>query len=342
MKNACARLSLFLALIAAILAFSAPLPVAYALPPAPAPAPAGIDTPGFYRLLVGDFEVVALFDGHSRLSQQLLKGINAKDAQALLQRAFHSADRPLLTSVNAYLVHTGQNLVLVDTGAAACFGPTLGNVQNNLKAAGYKPEDVDTILLTHMHPDHVCGLTDQEGKEVFPEATVWVARDEAAYWLSEEIAAKTPEETQAMFRFARDAVAPYAANGRFKTFVPGEVLLSGIATAPSNGHTPGHSGYFFASQGQSLLIWGDIAHNQAIQFARPEVAIEFDADQKQAIAARKQIFADAARKRLLIAGAHLPFPGIGHIVAEKNGYRWVPVEFGQNFPDREAGTKTGR
>ena len=335
MKNICARLISSLALVFTL----AQMPVALALPPAPPPKPAAIESPGFYRMLLGDFELIALFDGHSRLSSQLLKGISAADANTLLQRAFHPVDRPVQTSVNAYLVHTGQNIVLVDTGAAACFGPTLGNVLSNLKAAGYEPEDIDTVLLTHMHPDHVCGLTDSAGNEVFPYATVWVSKDEAAYWLSEEIAAKAPEGMQKMFSSARDAIAPYAASGRFKTFLPGEVLLSGIATSPTPGHTPGHSGYFFASQGQSLLIWGDIVHNHAIQFARPEVAIEFDIDTKQAIATRKKVFADVAKKRILVAGSHLPFPGIGHVVAEKNGYRWAPVDFGQNFPDREGAPK---
>ncbi|MDR3221148.1 MAG: MBL fold metallo-hydrolase [Candidatus Accumulibacter sp.] len=299
------------------------------------PAPAGTQVPGFFRTVVGNLEVVgslevtALYDGQTEVPQRLLHGLDARAVQTLLREAFVSADRPMQTAVNAYIVHTGQNLVLVDTGAAACFGPALGNVRRNLEAAGYRPEDIDTVLLTHLHADHACGLTDKAGTAVFPNATVWASRNEAAFWLNEETAAQAPDGKRQAFDLARAAVAPYVASGRFKTYAAGDVLLPGLVVEPSPGHTPGHTGYLFASH---LLVWGDIVHSHAVQFAHPEVSIEFDSDRKKAIATRKQVFADAARRRLLVAGAHLPFPGIGHVRAGKGGYRWVPVEFGQNFP----------
>ncbi len=279
-------------------------------------------------MMLGGFEVTALYDGYTELDQKTLKGMAAKDIQTLLARMFISTTKGMQTAVNAFLINTGDNLVLVDTGASQCFGPTLGVVPDNLRAAGYKAEDVDTVLLTHLHADHACGLVDSGGKAVFPNATVWVAKDEAAFWLSEEIAAKAPQDKQGFFKMSRDSVAPYAAAGRLKTFIPGETLIPGVTIAPSPGHTPGHSGYLFASQGQSLLVWGDIVHNYAVQFPHPEVAFEFDSNEKQAVATRKKIFADAARNKLWVAGAHLPFPGLGHVRAEKRGYSWVPAEYG--------------
>ena len=324
-----------LSCFAAVLVCAAPMPAALAVPP----VAVGVQVPGFYRVSVGDLEVVALYDGRTEIPQDFLKGMHGDSIQTLLQRAFKPIDRPMQTAVNAFLVQSGQHLVLIDTGAAACFGSALGNVQNNIKAAGYRLEDIDTVLLTHLHADHVCGLLSSTGTAAFPNATVLAAKDEAAYWLSEEIAAKAPEKAQGGFKLARDAVAPYVASGKFKTWVAGEVLLPGLTTAPSPGHTPGHSGYLFVSKGQSLLFWGDIVHSHAVQFAHPEVSIEFDSNQKMAVATRRKILADVARDRLLIAGAHLPFPGIGHVRAEKKGYQqgyqqgyqWVPVEFDQTF-----------
>ncbi|MDR3086763.1 MAG: MBL fold metallo-hydrolase [Azoarcus sp.] len=329
------RPQLLLSVFAAVLV-CAPTSAALAAPP----APAGVQVPGFYRVPVGDLEVVALYDGHTGIPEGFLNGMNPDSIRALLDRAYspigrpharNPMDRSMQTAVNAFLVQSGQHLVLIDAGAATCFGPMLGHVQNNIKAAGYRLEDVDTVLLTHLHSDHVCGLLSGTGTAAFPNATVWAAKDEAAYWLSEEIAAKAPEKAQGGFKRARDAVAPYVARGKFKTWAAGETLLPGLTTVPSPGHTPGHSGYLFVSKGQSLLFWGDIVHSHAVQFAHPEVSIEFDADQKMAVATRRKIFADAARNRLLIAGAHLPFPGIGHVRAEKQGYQWVPVEFDQTF-----------
>jgi glyoxylase-like metal-dependent hydrolase (beta-lactamase superfamily II) len=324
------QFSLFASTLAATLfAIVAPLE-AHAAPPTPVKT----QVPGFYRVTVGDFEVTALFDGHTQLAQELLHGLRSRDVQLQLRHAFVPAESPMQTAVNAYLVHTGEHLVLIDAGAAACFGPALGKVRDSLRAAGYRPENIDTVLLTHLHGDHACGLADK-GEAAFPNATVWVAKDEADYWLNEEIAAQAPEGRRAAFTLARDSVAPYARSGKLKTHAAGDTLLPGVSAAPSPGHTPGHSGYLFTSQGQQLLVWGDIVHNHAVQFAHPKVSIEFDSDQKQAIATREKVFADAAKTGVLVAGMHLPFPGLGHITKEKQGYRWTPVEFGQNF----AGTK---
>ncbi|MDR1854082.1 MAG: MBL fold metallo-hydrolase [Azoarcus sp.] len=295
------------------------------------PAQAQVRLPGFYRTAVGAFEIIALFDGHTQLGQQLLKGVSAAEIQASLRRAFLPTEGAIQTAVNGFLIHTGQHLVLVDTGADACFGPALGNIRNNIAAAGYRLEDVDTVLLTHLHADHACGLVDASGAAAFPNATVWAAKDEAAYWLDKDIAAKAPEAKRGGFALAQKSVAPYVAAGKFKTFSVGETILPGVSIVSSPGHTPGHTGYLFASNGENLLVWGDIVHAHSVQFAHPEVSIDFDSDQKQAVVTRKKTMADAAQKRLLVAGAHLPFPGIGHVIAEKNGYRWAPVEYGQVY-----------
>ena len=131
--------------------------------------------PGYYRLMVGSFEVTALYDGAIDLDEKLLKGIQSRDMQRLLARQFLKGPK-VQTAVNAYLVNTGSKLVLVDAGAAKLFGPGLGNIVDNLKAAGYRPEQVDVVLVTHLHGDHVNGLVTPEGQRVFANAEVWSAK----------------------------------------------------------------------------------------------------------------------------------------------------------------------
>lgn len=283
--------------------------------------------PGYYRLALGQFEVTALYDGSIALDEKLLKGVAKRDLQRLLAREFLQGPA-VQTAVNAYLVNTGQRLILVDAGAAKLFGPTLGNIVDNLKAAGYRPEQVDTVLLTHLHGDHVNGLVTPDGQRVFVNAEVWSAKADNDFWLSETIAAQAPQEAQGFFKMSRDAAAPYLAAGRWKTFDGERELAPGVSSVDTHGHTPGHASYLFRSGEQRLLVLGDIVHNHAVQFTRPEVSLEFDVDQKQAIATRKRIFAQVARERLMVAGMHLPFPGIGHVRKEaKGGYAWVPAEF---------------
>ncbi|MGE5385081.1 MAG: MBL fold metallo-hydrolase, partial [Betaproteobacteria bacterium] len=231
-------------------------------------------------------------------------------------------------AVNAYLINTGSNLVLVDAGAAQLFGPGLGYVLQNLKAAGYDPAQVDTVVVTHLHGDHIGGLNGADGKPVFPKANVFAAQADNDFWLSQQTADTAPKEAQPFFKMARDAAAPYQAAGRWKTFKAGETLVPGVQAVQANGHTPGHTAFAVESEGQKLLIWGDVVHAHAVQFARPGVSIEFDVDQKQAIATRRNLMKAMAESKSLVAGMHLPFPGIGHVRAEgKGSYTWVPVEF---------------
>lgn len=316
-----------LGLIACVTLLASPLTLA-------APSQVRTQVPGYYRYALGDMEVTALYDGYIDLQTQILKGMRAEDIQSLLARMFLEYQKGVQTAVNAYLIHTGNKLVLVDAGAAACFGPTLGSVTDNIRAAGYSPEAVDVVLLTHLHPDHLCGVLDKAGQPAFPNATVWSSQADADFWLSEASAAAAPEAMRGMFKMARDSVAPYSAAGRFRTFKAGDSVIPEVSVVSSAGHTPGHTSYLFGSKGRQLLVWGDIVHSHSVQFKHPEVSIEFDTDQKKAIATRKALFQQASKAGWAIAGAHLPFPGLGHIRKDPSGYAWVPVEFGPLRSDR--------
>ena len=280
--------------------------------------------PGFYRVMLGDFEVTALLDGTVELPVDKILSIKSDQVQKTLAKSYLKV--PLETSVNAYLINTGTKLVMVDAGAAGLFGPTLGKLPANLKAAGYTPEQVDEIYITHLHPDHVGGIT-VDGKAIFPNATIRADKHDADFWLSEENMKKAPKDFQDFFLGAQGALKPYIAAGKFKTFEGNTDLVAGVKAQVTHGHTPGHTFYVAESRGQKMVFWGDLMHVAAVQFENPGVTIQFDTDSKAAAAQRKKAYAEAAKQGYLVGVAHISFPGIGRLRAAGTGYTWVPVNY---------------
>jgi glyoxylase-like metal-dependent hydrolase (beta-lactamase superfamily II) len=278
--------------------------------------------------MLGDFEITALSDGTVELPVDKLMD-KARPGQVVraLQKAYLGV--PLETSVNGYLVNTGTKLVLIDTGAAGLFGPTLGKLQANLRAAGYQPEQVDEVYVTHLHPDHVGGLL-ADGKAAFPNATVRFDKRDADFWLSAEQLDKAPADAKGFFQGAQASVKPYQEAGRLKPFEgqpQGVELIPGVRALPTPGHTPGHTVYLIESRGQKLAVWGDLMHVAAVQFPDPSVTISFDVDSKVAMPQRKKAYAEAAKNGYYVAVAHVAFPGIGRLRADGKGYTWVPANY---------------
>jgi glyoxylase-like metal-dependent hydrolase (beta-lactamase superfamily II) len=281
--------------------------------------------PGYYRMMLGDFEVTALSDGTVALPvNQLLTNTNKARVDRALARSGLAS--PLETSVNGYLINTGDKLVLIDAGAAGLFGPTLGKLADNLKAAGYQPEQVDEIYLTHLHPDHVGGLA-SNGARVFTNAVVHADRADADFWLSEANLASAKKDDKPFFEGARASLQPYVDAQRFRSFEGRTPLAAGITALPRHGHTAGHSTYLVESRGQKLVLWGDLLHVAAVQFDQPAVTIAFDTSNRAAAAQRKRAFADAASNGYLVGAAHVSFPGIGRVRSSGRGYIWLPVNY---------------
>ena len=301
---------------------------AVSLSPAPVLAKAPMvktQAPGYYRVMVGAFEVTALSDGTNDLPvDQLLTHTTPDKVKATLAANFLKS--PLETSVNAYLINTGTRLILIDTGAGTFFGPSVGKLQQSLKAAGYSPDQIDDVVITHMHPDHVGGLL--KGKvAAFPNAVIHINKADTDFWLSQANLAAAPAGAKMFFQDAQAAVAPYIKAHRLSTFEGSVELAPGIRSVPLAGHTAGHTGYRVESNGQSMLMWGDVVHVASIQFADPSVTIAYDNDSDEAAPTRIAEFTDAAQKGYLVASSHLPFPGLGHVVAKGSAFQWLPVEY---------------
>lgn len=282
--------------------------------------------PGFFRVMLGDFEITVLSDGTVELPvEKLLKAAPGHVEKALAKSFLKT---PLETSVNAYLVNTGRKLVLIDTGAGGLFGPTLGKLVANLKASGYEPEQIDEIYITHMHADHVGGLA-AAGLVVFPNAIVRADKRDADYWLSEANLQNAPAANKGFFQGAMASLGPYVTSNHFKPFDANEELTPGVKSYASHGHTVGHTSYLIESKGQKLVLMGDLIHVGAVQLAEPGITIAFDMDARAAAAQRERAFASAAKEGTLVGTAHLQFPGLGHVRASGKSYQWIPVNYTQ-------------
>ena len=211
-------------------------------------------TPGFYRIMLGSVEVTALSDGVIRLPADKLL-LNTTPQQIAAGLAERHQSLPVVTSVNAYLINTGDKLVMIDSGAGQLLGNGLGKLVDNLRAAGYQPEQVDEIYLTHMHPDHLGGLA-HDGKAVFPNAVVRAASQDADFWLSADQLKRANAENKSNFERAQAAIKPYQAAGHFKPFNGDGELSPGIAAFAAHGHTPEPQRLSGDEPGQKLLLLG--------------------------------------------------------------------------------------
>jgi glyoxylase-like metal-dependent hydrolase (beta-lactamase superfamily II) len=280
---------------------------------------------GYYRSMVGDVEVISLSDGTIPLSAyDFLTNTTHAKIEILLAAA--DVTNPVNVPVNGYLVHLGSHVILIDAGAGALYGPKLGKLEASLVIVGYQPEQITDIVLTHIHPDHTGGLVNGQTR-VFPNAIVHLDKRELDYWFSNANADSAPQGQKGFFQQAIQTIKPYVDAGRVKTFDGATELFPGFRSIPAPGHTPGHTFYSLESKGARLIFWGDVLHEEDVQFPDPSVTVAFDVNPAEAMQTRKAAFADAANKGYLIAPAHINFPGIGHVRAEGDHYRWLPVPY---------------
>ena len=306
------------------LTFSAGLALTPFLPRAAFAQDGATQVVGVYRRSVGDITVTALLDGYLKLDPAMLTGADAAKSEKLMAEAF-LAKGPIDTSVNAYVIQTGGKTILVDGGAATAFGPTLGKLGAAMTAAGVKPDSVDTIFCTHLHPDHIGAFISADGNAAFPNAQLVVHEADAGFWSNDANFTKAGETAQGFAKAAQRALAGY--KDRTALIKDGAAVAPGVSAMHLPGHTPGHSGLMLSSGDASMLLWADVVHIGPVQFANPGWTIPFDVDQPLAATTRAKALDMAATDRLEIAGAHIDFPSFGHVAKSGAGYRFAPARW---------------
>jgi glyoxylase-like metal-dependent hydrolase (beta-lactamase superfamily II) len=297
--------------------------VSLALGPSPAAArmeKAGRQASGVHRMQVGSFELTSLSDGYTLMDHRILAG--DQELINILTRAAHLPDGPIKLSVNAFLVNTGDALILIDSGAGNLMLPSMGRLPESLAAAGVDPALVDQVLITHMHGDHVGGTVTPDRKMLFPNAVVRMGRADYTFWTSE---AEMDRAQERKVRFVASRLAASVYGERMQPFDPGAQIVPGIRALDTAGHTPGHSSYLIESGDRRVLATGDLLHAAPVQFSRPEITVDYDSDHAIARRMRRRILDQAIAEDWLLAIPHAPFPGLGYVRRDGASYLFDPL-----------------
>lgn len=275
---------------------------------------------GLYHLAIGDVLVTAVNDGTFQASFDLIAGVDHEECNRIERSAFRPV--PPKMTMNTFLIQNGERVALVDCGCGTSMGPTLGMVCRNLAGMGVAPADIDTILITHMHPDHINGLIDEHGEAVFPNAELLVNEAELQFFRDPMSPSRSPDgEPQEFFEGFRRATKPYG--DRIRTVRDGPVMSS-VTAVTQPGHTPGQTGWIIESGGDAVMIWGDVVHMPHLQFTAPQAGTILDIDREQAVATRRRVLDMVSADRLRVAGIHLDFPAFGHVERRGDGYAFIP------------------
>lgn len=280
---------------------------------------------GFRRQKVGDFEVIALNDGVTRrpLAAEFVRNAPLGEVQALLRSQNLPTDY-LDVPYTAFLIIAGNRKVLMDTGFSDNGGPTTGRLVTNLNAAGYRVEDIDTVILSHFHGDHILGLRNKAGQLVYPNARVMVPSVEHAFWMDDARMAAAPDAMKGAFQTVRRALGNLSGEQLLK-FEAGVEIVPGIRSVAAYGHTPGHTLFMVESRGEKFAYLADITNVPQLFARNPDWAVQFDMNAEDARQARRRVFDMIVKDQVMAGGFHFPFPAFGRIEALGNGFDFKPV-----------------
>src|SRR3984893_13628869 len=292
--------------------------------PAHAPQAGKRAQPSFYRFKLGAIEITVVSDGTLAFPTETLSGDGAEDARSLLTSAFQPAS-PVGLQINPILVNTGDKLVLIDAGCGLDkFQNTNGRLLGHLASAGYAPGDIDMILFTHFHFDHLWGISDSKNASLlFPSAEFVASEAEVAFWSDPGLPGKVTAKQQPLVTQTNLKLA----SPRLRLIKAGAEVAPGVTTFDTAGHTPGHMSVHISSGREEMLLTGDVVVNSAVSFLHPEWPFGFDLDVPHATKTRTASLDRAAADKTLVGSYHLPFPGFGHVVREGSAYRWLPADW---------------
>jgi glyoxylase-like metal-dependent hydrolase (beta-lactamase superfamily II) len=287
---------------------------------------APLEAPGFYRFRMGEFHVTSLCDGVFFLpTDSIATNADADERKAYFD-AHYIAPDVFRLQATPLLIETGQKRILVDTGAGKGQGwaSNAGRLTKTLQEAGISTDTIDTILLTHCHADHVGGLA-TAASERFANAEVVLSETELDLWTSPDAASRLPQWAAEQAPLLRKVFS--GLGDRVRPIKPGADIATGVTTLDTSGHTQGHISLLVGSRGEQLLITGDALPSIHIAFDRPDWQIVWDHDREKGATTRKALLDRASHDRLLVAGYHYPFPGVGHVVREGDSFRWLPTDW---------------
>lgn len=297
--------------------------------PAAAKAPLlGPHTPSHYRFKLGAFECTTILDGAIQLPGPYPifgQDQSQEDVAKLAKENFLPAGK-MEIAFTPVIVNTGNQLVLFDTGNGALRrGKGAGKLASALAGVGYTPEQVDVVVITHCHPDHIGGLM-EGGKPTFPNARYVMSQAEYDFWSPPEQATGPRARVG---KLVQSNVVPLA--DKFTFIKPDAEVVPGIRAVDAFGHTPGHMAFHIESGSSRLLLWADTTNHYVASLQRPDWHVRFDMDKQKAAATRKRIFDMAASDRIPVTGYHMPFPAVGYVERKAGAYRWVPVSYQLNL-----------
>ena len=281
-----------------------------------------------YRFNVGAFEVTTILDGAVQLDGPhpiFGQNVTAEEVHALAEANFLPPTRMEIPFTQT-LVNTGEKLILLDSGNGAGRRPNAGQSRERLARAGIAPENVDIVAITHFHPDHIGGLM-EEGAAAYPNAEYVLAAAEFDFWSPPEMAEN--EKTARVGKLVQSNVIPHAEKARMIS--PGDAVVSGIEALDTHGHTPGHVSYHIESDGERLVVLGDVCNHYVVSMQRPDWHVRFDMDKEQAVKARKSVLGMIAADRIPFVGYHMPPPAVGYAEPMGDGFRYVPASYQLNL-----------
>lgn len=302
---------------------------ALAILPLPAMAAApmiGTQAPGFFRFKVGDFEVTALHDGSvaGEIDDKRIPNVPFADVLKHMESQYIST-KPFINPFNTMVVNTGSKLVLIDAGFANNGAPTTGRLAANLTAAGIDPKTIDTVLVSHFHPDHINGLRTKEGELVYAGAEHVVPSADYAHFMSEEKMNAVPEAARGAFKVSQRVFAPIAKDVRQAEW--GKEWAPGITAIQSDGHTPGHTSFIVSSGSKTLMVVGDASNDPRVFAKNPDWHLGFDLDKPRAVETRKKLLDMASADRMQVSFYHAAFPATGFVAKSGAGYDWFPISY---------------
>ena len=279
---------------------------------------------GFYRYSIGEVEIISLYDGvwEKPHDEGFIDGATVDETKAAL-RAGGLTDAHVPIEFSTTIVKTGGKTILIDAGTGGQLAPTAGKMSAGMAAAGVAPEDVDTVVISHMHPDHIFGLMAPEtNDQIFPNAEIQVGEAELAFWTDPSIIQRLPERRRGL---AQRIQATFPMWGNVSRYGDDAELATGLRSVSTPGHTPGHMAFHISSGNQELMIVGDLVLLPTVFARHPDWRPVFDSDKDQAEATRRAIMARVVDDGMMIAGYHFGFPNSGTLSRDGDGFLFAPV-----------------